>query len=98
MKPRTTIFLSGVSHEFGSFRDAVEVEIHRLIVKHRYLRRQQELEDAPRNTYAGAPMSKTHSSRARRFAVALSFPGERRVRSSLEWIFPVEGLFLAAGK
>ncbi len=27
MKPRTTIFLSGVSHEFGSFRDAVEVEV-----------------------------------------------------------------------
>jgi hypothetical protein len=29
MKPRTTIFLSGVSHEFGSFRDAVEVEIQK---------------------------------------------------------------------
>jgi hypothetical protein len=27
MKLRTTIFLSGVSHEFGSFHDAVEVEI-----------------------------------------------------------------------
>jgi uncharacterized protein DUF4062 len=27
MKPRPTIFLSGVSHEFGSFRDAVENEI-----------------------------------------------------------------------
>lgn len=29
MKPRPTIFLSGVSHEFASFRDAVEVEIQR---------------------------------------------------------------------
>jgi len=29
MKTRTTIFLSGVSHEFGSFRDAVEVEIQK---------------------------------------------------------------------
>ena len=29
MKPRTTIFLSGVSHEFGSFRDAVEIEIQK---------------------------------------------------------------------
>jgi hypothetical protein len=29
MKPRTTIFLSGVSHEFGLFRDAVEVEIQK---------------------------------------------------------------------
>jgi Domain of unknown function (DUF4062) len=29
MKPRTTIFLSGVSHEFGSFRDAVEREIQK---------------------------------------------------------------------
>jgi hypothetical protein len=29
MKPRTTIFLSGVSHELGSFRDAVEVEIQK---------------------------------------------------------------------
>lgn len=27
MKPRTTIFLSGVSHEFGSFRDAVVIEV-----------------------------------------------------------------------
>lgn len=27
MKPRPTIFLSGVSHEFGTFRDAVEKEI-----------------------------------------------------------------------
>ena len=27
MKSRPTIFLSGVSHEFGSFRDAVENEI-----------------------------------------------------------------------
>ena len=27
MKSRATIFLSGVSHEFGSFRDAVEIEI-----------------------------------------------------------------------
>ena len=27
MKARATIFLSGVSHEFGSFRDAVENEI-----------------------------------------------------------------------
>jgi hypothetical protein len=29
MKPRPTIFLSGVSHEFASFRDAVEVEIQK---------------------------------------------------------------------
>jgi tetratricopeptide (TPR) repeat protein len=29
MKPRTTIFLSGVSHEFGSFRDAVELAIQK---------------------------------------------------------------------
>ena len=29
MKSRTTIFLSGVSHELGSFRDAVETEIQR---------------------------------------------------------------------
>lgn len=29
MKTRTTIFLSGVSHEFGSFRDAVEIEIQK---------------------------------------------------------------------
>jgi tetratricopeptide (TPR) repeat protein len=29
MKPRPTIFLSGVSHEFGSFRDAVEIEIQK---------------------------------------------------------------------
>jgi hypothetical protein len=29
MKPRTTIFLSGVSHEFGSFRDAIEVELQK---------------------------------------------------------------------
>src|SRR5688572_9991029 len=29
MKPRPTIFLSGVSHEFGSFRDAVELEIQK---------------------------------------------------------------------
>jgi hypothetical protein len=29
MKPRTTILLSGVSHELGSFRDAVEIEIQR---------------------------------------------------------------------
>ena len=29
MKPRPTIFLSGVSHEFGSFRDAVENEIEK---------------------------------------------------------------------
>ena len=27
MKTRPTIFISGVSHEFGSFRDAVENEI-----------------------------------------------------------------------
>ena len=27
MKARPTIFLSGVSHEFGTFRDAVENEI-----------------------------------------------------------------------
>jgi len=27
MKARPTIFLSGVSHEFGIFRDAVEDEI-----------------------------------------------------------------------
>ena len=27
MKSRPTIFLSGVSHEFGTFRDAVENEI-----------------------------------------------------------------------
>jgi hypothetical protein len=27
MKSRPTLFLSGVSHEFGSFRDAVENEI-----------------------------------------------------------------------
>lgn len=27
MKTRPTIFISGVSHEFGSFRDAVEHEI-----------------------------------------------------------------------
>src|SRR5689334_21955397 len=27
MKARPTIFLSGVSHEFGTFRDAVETEI-----------------------------------------------------------------------
>jgi hypothetical protein len=29
MKSRTTIFLSGVSHELGSFRDAVEIEIQK---------------------------------------------------------------------
>jgi hypothetical protein len=29
MKPRTTIFLSGVSHELGTFRDAVEVELQK---------------------------------------------------------------------
>jgi hypothetical protein len=29
MKPRPTIFLSGVSCEFGSFRDAVEIEIQK---------------------------------------------------------------------
>lgn len=29
MKSRPTIFLSGVSHEFGTFRDAVEVEIQK---------------------------------------------------------------------
>jgi Domain of unknown function (DUF4062) len=29
MKARPTIFLSGVSHEFGSFRDAVEIEIQK---------------------------------------------------------------------
>ncbi len=29
MKPRPTIFLSGVSHEFASFRDAVEIEIQK---------------------------------------------------------------------
>src|SRR5688572_4870777 len=29
MKPRPTIFLSGVSQEFGSFRDAVEIEIQK---------------------------------------------------------------------
>ena len=29
MKSRTTIFLSGVSHELGSFRDAVETEIQK---------------------------------------------------------------------
>ncbi len=28
MKARPTLFLSGVSHEFGSFRDAVENEIN----------------------------------------------------------------------
>ena len=27
MKARPTLFLSGVSHEFGSFRDAVEIQI-----------------------------------------------------------------------
>ena len=27
MKTRPTIFISGVSHEFGSFRDAMENEI-----------------------------------------------------------------------
>src|SRR6266550_521305 len=29
MKTRPTIFLSGVSHEFGTFRDAVENEIQK---------------------------------------------------------------------
>jgi len=29
MKAQPTIFLSGVSHEFGSFRDAVENEIQK---------------------------------------------------------------------
>src|SRR5687767_5435629 len=29
MKPRPTIFLSGVSHEFGSFRDAVKIELEK---------------------------------------------------------------------
>jgi hypothetical protein len=29
VKPRPTIFLSGVSHEFGSFRDAAEVEVQK---------------------------------------------------------------------
>lgn len=29
MKARPTIFLSGVSHEFGSFRDAVEIDIQK---------------------------------------------------------------------
>src|SRR6185369_16794023 len=29
MKSRPTIFLSGVSHEFGPFRDAVEVEVQK---------------------------------------------------------------------
>jgi nucleoside phosphorylase len=29
MKTRTTIFICGVSHEFGSFRDAVEVEVQK---------------------------------------------------------------------
>src|SRR6267143_5112903 len=29
MKARPTIFLSGVSHEFGSFRDVVEIEIQK---------------------------------------------------------------------
>ena len=29
MKPRPTIFLSGVSHEFASFRDAVEIEVQK---------------------------------------------------------------------
>lgn len=29
MKPRPTIFLSGVSHEFGSFRDAIKLELEK---------------------------------------------------------------------
>jgi hypothetical protein len=59
MKLRPTIFLSGVSIEFGSFRDAVEVEVQKkdcfalaaaekLINECGYHRRDEELADAKR--------------------------------------------------
>jgi tetratricopeptide (TPR) repeat protein len=57
-------------------------EARRLIEKHGYWRRKEELEDAEaailNHHPAGALMTKTDASSPRRFAIALSFPGERR--------------------
>lgn len=37
MKPRPTLFLSGVSAEFASFRDAVELEVSELAIRLKHL-------------------------------------------------------------